>query len=99
MKKALYEARMIESEFEAVRQTLKQGVLNIQPLSILVAETTWGQSIPYAIVSDVQPSEHKIQLERLVEAMPIKAKRVKQISLGPGKKKKELLIIDSSSDE
>ena len=59
MKKALSEARMTKSESKAVRQTIKQGVLNIQPLSVLVAEKNSGQSIPYVVVFDVQPSEHK----------------------------------------
>ena len=40
MKKALSEAGMIESESEAVRQTMKQGVLNIQPLSVSIAKTS-----------------------------------------------------------
>ena len=57
MKKALSKAGMTESEFEVVRETMQQVVLNIQPLSVSITETTSGQSIPYAIVSDVHPSE------------------------------------------
>lgn len=35
MKRAISEARMIESESKAMRQTMEQGVLNIQTLSSL----------------------------------------------------------------
>lgn len=38
MKKALSAARMIESESEVVRQTMKKGILNIQPLLVLIVE-------------------------------------------------------------
>ena len=86
MKKALSEARMSESEFEATRQTLKQGVLNIQPLSVSIAETTSGQSIPYVVVSNVQLSEHKQKSKGLVEAVTTKTKRVKQMATRPRKK-------------
>ena len=77
MKKALFEVGMTKSEFEAVRKTMKQGVLNIQPLSVLVAKTTLEQSIPYVVVFDVHPSEHKRKSERLVEVVSTKTKIVK----------------------
>ena len=53
MKKALSEANKSESESKAVKKTMKQGILNIQPFSINVVETSLKKRIPYAEVSDV----------------------------------------------
>lgn len=86
MKKALSEARVIESESKAVRWTVKKGVLNIQPLLVSFVETYLEQSIPYATVFDSHPSKQKIKFERLVEVVSIKTKRVKQMATGPRKK-------------
>ena len=44
---------MIESESEAIRQMVKQGILNIQPLLVSIVETSSEHNIMYAIVSDV----------------------------------------------
>lgn len=99
MKKALSEAGMTESESKAARQTMKQGILNIQPLSIFIAEKSSEQSIPYVTMSDVQPSESKRKSKRLVEVVTTKTKRVKQQATRPSKRKKTLLIIVESSDE
>ena len=50
-------------------------------------------------MSYVQPSEPKIKFERLVEAVTIKTKRVKQQAIKQGKRQKTLLKIVESSDE
>ena len=65
MKKALSQASMTEDESQEVRETMKQGVLNIQPLSVLVAKKTLEQSIPYAAVTSVPPSEPKRKYKRV----------------------------------
>ena len=66
MKKALSKAEMIGRESKAIRQTMKQGILNIQPLSVSIVETSLEERFPYAVVLDGQPSEPKIKSERLV---------------------------------
>ena len=40
MKKALSKASMNEDESQEVKETMKKGVLNIQPLLVSVVETT-----------------------------------------------------------
>ena len=40
MKKSLSEAGMTESEYEAVRKTIKQGILNVKPFSLSIVETS-----------------------------------------------------------
>ena len=69
MKKALSEVNMTESESQVVRQTMKQGILNVQILSVSIVETSSEESIPYAEISNVQPSEPKRKSERLVEVV------------------------------
>ena len=44
---------------------MKQGVLNIQPFSISLAETNTRQSIPYTPIFDVQPSKHKRKIREI----------------------------------
>ena len=61
MKKALSEAGMIESESQVVRKNMKQGILNVQCLSFSIAETSLEQSIPYATMPNVQPSQPKMK--------------------------------------
>lgn len=99
MKKALSEVGMSKSESKAIRQTMKQGILNIQPFLVSVAEISSEQSILYATMSDVQPSKQKNKSERLVEAVSTKIKRVKQQATGPRKIQKILLTIESSDEE
>ena len=67
---------------------MKQSVLNIQPLSVSVSETTSKQSIPRAIVTSVPLSEPKR-----------KSKRVRQQATGPRKRQKKLLTTIESSEE
>lgn len=94
MKKELSKVGMTKSESEVVRQTMKQGLLNIQPFSISLE-----QSGPYIVVSDVQLSETKRQFERLVEAIITKTKRIKQQATRPSKRQKTFLTIFQSSDD
>ena len=75
MKKDLPEADMTESKSQMVRKTMKQGILNVQPLLVYVAKKSSEKSIPYAVVSDVQPSDPKRKFERSMEAMTTKTKK------------------------
>ena len=88
MKKALSKAGMTESEFEAVRKIMKQGILNIQPLSIFFVETSLEKSSPCVAVLDVQPSKLKRKFERLVEAVTTKTKGSSNKPLDQGKDKR-----------
>lgn len=99
MKKALSKASMTESESQAVRQTMKQGVTYVQPLSVSIAKTSLEHNIPYVVVLDVQPSKPKRKLERLVEVVTTKTKRVKQQVIELGKRQKKLLTIVAYSEE
>ena len=40
MNKALSKVGMIESGSRVVRQTMKQGIMNVQPLLVAIAETS-----------------------------------------------------------
>ena len=91
MKKELSEAKMIESESKAVSQIMKQDILNIQHLLVSNAKTLLEQRIPYTIVFNIQPSEQKIKLERLIEAVSTKKKRVKQLATGPSKRQENIV--------
>ena len=71
----------------------------MQPFSVSIVETSSEQSIPYAIIFDVRPSELKRKSERLVEVVTTKTKRLKQQATRPSKRQKTLLIIVESSDE
>lgn len=99
VKKALTQAGMTKSESQAVKKTMKQGIMNVQPLLVSIVETYLEQSIPYAAVSDVQPSEPKRKSERLVEVVTTKTKRVKQQATRPKKRQKTLLTIIESSEQ
>ena len=99
MKKALSEVSMTESESQAVRQTIKQGRMYVQPLSVSISKTSLEKIIPYTIVSNVRPSEPRRKSKRLVEAMTTKTKRVKQQGTGPGKMQKTSLKIVETNDE
>ena len=59
MKKALSKARMTQSESEAIRKIMEQGILNIQALLVSIAKTSSEQSILYVAVLDVQPMSRR----------------------------------------
>ena len=44
---------MNESASQEVKQTMKRGILNVQPLSMSIVDTSSEQNIPYAVILDV----------------------------------------------